>query len=302
MTDATIFRSLSGPFNWADGHNVKTGSLVRIYPADGAGGMWELTSDEACLGRGYDCDVHLDDDSASRRHAVINRDSHGYVLKDLGSTNGTYVNNERIKQHRLLAGDRIRIGGHVLKYLSSDHIELQYHETLFRMTTRDGLTETYNRQYLNEFLDRELSRTKERGRPVSVGLLDVDNFKHVNDSHGHLAGDEVLRELCIRVSDLLRAGDIFARYGGEEFCAVFCESDQAEATQRADAIRSAIGSSPIETTKAGLLPITASIGVVTWNGKGGDLSVDRFINAADGKLYEAKKAGRNCVRASELLF
>lgn len=277
----------------------QVGCLVRIYPAEGACGMWNLDSDEVYLGRGYDCDIHLDDDGASRRHAAVQRDNEGYVLVDLKSTNGTYVNNQPVTQHRLLAGDRIRIGSHVLKFLSADHIELQYHETVFRMTTRDGLTQAHNRQYMNEFLERELLRSKERGRPISVALLDIDHFKQVNDTHGHLAGDEVLRELCERAEPVLHAGDLFARYGGEEFCAVFCESDQADATELAEKIRLVVGEKPFSTS-ACELDITVSVGVATWNGEGEIPSPEGILDAADKKLYEAKESGRNRVLWSKL--
>jgi len=290
----TICHSIGGPTLLSDTPTDQTACLVRIYPAEGPCGLWNLDSNEVYLGRGYDCDIHLEDDSASRRHAAIQHDNDGFLLVDLNSTNGTYVNNEVVKQHRLLAGDRIRIGSHVLKYLSADHIEVQYHETVFRMTTRDGLTQAYNRQYLSEFLERELSRSKERGRPVSVALLDIDFFKQVNDTHGHLAGDEVLRELCDRITGVLHAGDLFARYGGEEFCAVFCEADEAEAKQLGEMIRSSVSRIPFSTV-AGLLNVTASIGIATWYGDGGELSVESLLAAADEKLYEAKHAGRNRV-------
>lgn len=294
MTEATICHSFGGQTLATDVVGDENGCLVRIYPADGPSGMWNLCRSQVFLGRGHDCEIQLEDDAASRRHAAIQQDENGYLLVDLSSTNGTYVNNELVKKHRLLAGDKIRIGTHVLKYLSSDHIEVQYHETVFRMTTRDGLTQAYNRQYMSEFLERELLRGKERGRPVSVALIDIDYFKQVNDQHGHLAGDEVLRELCDRASSVLHAGDLFARYGGEEFCAVFCECDEREAKELAEKIRNVVASTPFE-TKAGSLPITISAGVATWYGKGPALSIEDFLDAADVRLYEAKELGRNRV-------
>jgi len=251
-----------------------------------------LETSKVTLGRGFDCDIHLEDESASRRHAAIQQDELGFLLVDLNSTNGTFVNDELVQQHRLMAGDRIRIGSHVFKYLSSDSIEVQYHETVFRMTTRDGLTQAYNRQYLTEFLERELSRSQQRGRPVSVAMLDIDLFKQVNDVHGHLAGDEVLRELCDRATGVLNAGDLIARYGGEEFCAVFCESGEAESRQLAESIRDVIAAAPFA-TMSGDISVTVSIGVATWDGQGGELSVRALLQAADERLYKAKNAGRN---------
>ena len=289
----TICHPIGGPTLHADTPSNQTACLVRIYPADGACGLWNLDKTEKVyLGRGFDCDIHIEDEAASRRHAAIKTDSQGDLLLDLKSTNGTYLNDALVKQKRLKAGDRIRIGSHVFKYLSSDSIEVQYHETVFRMTTRDGLTQTFNKQYLTEFLERELSRSQQRGRPISVAMLDLDLFKQVNDKHGHLAGDEVLRELCERATGVLNAGDILARYGGEEFCAVFCESDETEARQLAESIRETIAASPFR-TMSGLIPVTTSIGVATWNGLGGELSLRAVLQAADDQLYKAKKAGRN---------
>ena len=299
MSDATICHSLGGPL-FAEAPNDGTGSLVQIYPAGGSCGMWHLDRSETHIGRGYGCEVYLEDDAASRRHAAIQQDDEGYLLVDLNSTNGTFVNNEPVQQHRLMAGDRIRIGTHILKYLSADHIELQYHETVFKMTTRDGLTEAFNRQYMTEFLERELSRSAERERPVSVGLLDIDFFKQVNDQHGHLAGDEVLREVSRRASHVLHAGDLYARFGGEEFCVVFCESDSEEATRLAQSILNAIEETPFPTI-SGDLSITASFGVATWHGsKDQEVSVESLLKASDEKLYEAKETGRNRVCATVL--
>lgn len=276
----------------------QSGCLVRIYPAEGACGLWNLEIGTVNIGRGIDCDIQLEDEAASRQHAAIKQDEFGSLLLDLNSTNGTYVNDELVQQHRLVAGDRIRIGSHVFKYLSSDSIEVQYHETVFRMTTRDGLTQAYNKQYLIEFLERELSRSQQRGRPVSVAMLDLDRFKQVNDTYGHLAGDEVIRELCDRATKALNAGDLIARYGGEEFCVVFCESDETEAKQLAESIRLAISSSPV-TTLAGEIAMTTSIGVATWYGHGGELPVTAFLQAADEQLYKAKKAGRDQISWTE---
>lgn len=294
MNDVTVLHATGGKTLFrAVLEQEDSGCLVRLYPSDEACGMWDLDTDELFLGRGYDCDIALDDGAASRRHAAIQRDSEGYVLVDLNSTNGTFVNNAQVTQHRLTAGDQIRIGSHVFKYLSADHIELQYHETVFKMTTTDGLTGAYNRQYLSEFIERDLARCIDRERPLSVALMDIDFFKQVNDTHGHLAGDEVLREFSQRASSVLRAGDIFARYGGEEFCSVFSECNEEQAAQQAEATRAVIADTTFP-TQAGDLPITVSIGVATFNGSGKP-TAESMLKAADELLYKAKESGRNRV-------
>ena len=297
MNDVTVFHSTGGKTMFQAVDPEESGCLVRLYPTDESCGMWELSRDEMFIGRGSDCDIQLDDDAASRRHAAIQRDDQGYVLVDLSSTNGTFVNNLSVSQKRLTAGDQIRIGSHVFKYLSADHIETQYHETVFKMTTTDGLTSAYNRQYLGEFLDRELARSRERDRPLSVAMMDIDFFKKVNDTYGHLAGDEVLREFCKRVGSRLHAGDILARFGGEEFCAVLCECNQEEAVAQADLIREAVAANPI-VTQWGDLAITASFGVATFDGHS-EATSKCVIQAADDALYTAKNSGRNQVRAQD---
>jgi len=270
------------------------GCLVKIYPSDGPSGLWSLVGNDVEIGRSANCDIQLDEESVSRAHARLEANEEGHFLFDLGSTNGTFVNEKRIDQTALGAGDRIRIGNHILKYLSSDSIELQYHETIYRMTTTDGLTSAYNKQYLLECLDRELKRTQRHHHPLSLLMMDIDFFKKVNDACGHLAGDDVLREFSQRVRDSLHDGDIFGRYGGEEFAVLLSDADADLARAIGESIRLAIQGAPF-VTHVESIPITTSIGVATTDGQT-PLSNDDFIGAADMKLYEAKESGRNRVR------
>jgi two-component system cell cycle response regulator len=145
----------------------------------------------------------LDDDSVSRRHASLEQVAGAYILTDRGSTNGTYVNDERIEQRKLRTGDRLRFGNQIVKFLATDHVEVEYHETVYKIMTTDGLTQAYNRRYFLEVIEREFYRAKRTGRPLSVLMVDVDLFKKINDTYGHLAGDEVLGELCRRINGVL---------------------------------------------------------------------------------------------------
>jgi diguanylate cyclase (GGDEF)-like protein len=157
----------------------------------------------------------------------------------------------------------------------------------------DGLTQVFNRRYFLEQLDREVSRAKRYRRELSLILFDIDRFKSINDSFGHLAGDYVLKQLATVIKGKIRREDILARYGGEEFAIVLPEIDGANALSFADKVRKLVEKAPFkfEDTK---IQVTVSIGVATCDDAA---DAAALIKKADDKLYEAKAAGRNCVKA-----
>ena len=174
--------------------------LVRIYPAGVAGSLIPLSTICTSIGRDAACDVELLDDFISREHAVISQNGGFYTLQDRGSLNGSYVNDVRVQQtQRLVPGDAIRLGNHIFKFLSADHIEAQYHEAVYEMMTLDGLTGAYNKRFFEDAIAREVLRSQRHWRPLSLLLFDVDLFKEVNDQYGHLAGDECLKQLAARI-------------------------------------------------------------------------------------------------------
>lgn len=293
MNEPTICQTLGPGALHVDLSANDAGCLVRIYPPSGPGGLWELDAEEHFLGRSPDCDIVLDDDSASRRHAVIQRTDDGFLLADLHSTNGTFVNNRRVNVHLLQAGDQIHVGTSILKYLSHDNIERQYFETVYAMTTMDGLTNAYNKRYLCDALRRDLQRARRFQRPLSIVMMDIDHFKLVNDEHGHLIGDEVLQEFGRRVLGGIEPDDLFARFGGEEFTVVLNERDLDEGLAQAERLREAIEAKPF-VTHLGPLPITASFGVGTTRGDA-EPTVHALLELADQQLYRSKRAGRNQV-------
>jgi two-component system, cell cycle response regulator len=177
----------------------------------------ELGDAELLIGRGDDAGLSLPSDSVSRRHARIFRDGQVYRVEDLRSTNGTYVN-DRLKDSAILRrGDQIKIGDTILKYLTGDDVENQFHEAFRRLAMHDGLTGVYNKRYFVDSLHGEVSRAERHRRPLTLILFDIDHFKRINDDYGHLAGDAILKELASRVGAQIRPSDVFARYGGEEF-------------------------------------------------------------------------------------
>ncbi|MFW5921105.1 MAG: diguanylate cyclase, partial [Polyangiales bacterium] len=225
------------------GPNV--GEMFRLGPAN-------------VIGRGDRTDIRIPDTEISRRHArVVERDGALWV-EDMGSTNGTLVNGDPVRERELRDGDKIQVGTTtILKFSYHDQIEAQFQRQMYESALRDGLTKVFNKKYLLERLESELAYSLRHETPLSLLLLDLDLFKQVNDTHGHLAGDAVLQTLTKRVSRDVRKEDVFARYGGEEFGLLSRGIDLEGAQRFAERMRSGIASEPFvhEGTR---IPVTIS--------------------------------------------
>ncbi|MEM7455565.1 MAG: GGDEF domain-containing protein [Planctomycetota bacterium] len=271
----------------------KDSCLVQIYPADVIDGMMLLDTEALNIGRDFECDLTLNDGNVSRRHARIKTMPGGHVITDAGSTNGTFVNGQKVDTYNLRSGDRIAVGPFIFKYLSAGCIEAHYHEAVYSSLTRDALTGAFNKRYLLEAMQREISRSRRDKQSIAIVMMDIDHFKSVNDNYGHLVGDEVLREFGRRLLDICREDDLFARYGGEEFSLLLASTSAEQAVEIANRCRQAIAEKPFS-TEAGDLQITASFGIECYNGSRKATGTD-LIGIADERLYQAKQAGRNCV-------
>ena len=267
--------------------------MVVIYSSDSRqfGKRYVLERDSLTMGRGQENVVVLDNDSVSRRHCRIERRNAAWYVVDLDSTNGTYVNDDLVKEYQLRRGDQVKIGDTIMKYLSGSDVEAQYHETIYKMTIVDGLTQVHNKRYLMETLEREIPRGRRHGRPLSVLMFDIDHFKTINDTFGHLAGDYVLKEMATLVKSRLRPDDIFGRYGGEEFCGLLPETPLVGAGAIADDLRKRVAEKKF-TFENENIPVTVSIGCAELSP---EMDSTGLIKAADDKLYEAKRSGRNKV-------
>ena len=169
-----------------------------------------------------------------------------------------------------------------------------YEKILVEMTHRDSLTGTYNRRYFTNRLKEEFERHRRYKRPMSMLMIDIDHFKAVNDSHGHDAGDDVLREFALRIRKAIRNIDLACRYGGEEFVIVMPETDMAVASMVAERLRRRIATEPFVIQKgARQLEVTNSIGIAALNGP--DDNAAGILKRADTALYRAKRDGRNRV-------
>jgi diguanylate cyclase (GGDEF)-like protein len=246
------------------------------------------------LGRAKGADVSIPDaDSLSRRHASLTYRIESVILEDLGSTNGTFVNDVRIEVPTLLrSGDRFQIGSVHFKFLQERDVENAYHEAIHEMVVRDGLTQISNKRKYDEEAVREIARARRYGRPLSLILFDIDCFKAINDTHGHLCGDFVLKEVVYLVSDFFRKEQTFARVGGDEFAVLTPEARTDGAKILAERLRTRIANH--EFSYAGTpFRVTCSFGISEYSAdmKG----PQELYEAADRALYQVKHAGRNGV-------
>ncbi|MCA9037465.1 MAG: GGDEF domain-containing protein [Planctomycetaceae bacterium] len=278
--------------------DMPRGCLLQIYPARPDVHMIRIHQRRTILGRDLHCQIAIEDSAASRHHAAIIFEDAGYLIQDLNSTNGTYVNDARISGSLALkGGELIRLGGTIFKFLSSFDQEAQYHTVVQDLMVRDSLTNAFNRSYLIPTLQSLLKKCQSSDARVAMIMMDIDLFKAINDKHGHLVGDEVLRVFCERVRDQLRPEDFLARWGGEEFIVIAKQVTLKEARRIAERIRLAISSTSFQ-TQSGPITVTCSLGIACANGKT-SYSVDQFIGIADHWLYVAKKSGRNNVQSTD---
>ncbi len=271
-------------------------ACVVVIHGEGLGKRIDVDEKPIIVGRSQESDLHIPHPSVSRQHCSIWRDADGYRVRDLGSTNRTRVNDDRIEAAALADGDHITIGETILKFISHASVEASYHEEVYQLATHDALTELYNRRHFLDLLDKEIARAERHRRPLALGILDVDLFKRINDDYGHIAGDGVLRQIAEILREHVRGEDVAARIGGEEFAILLPEVSPVAALAFAERLREAIA---VASFAPGGQPqqMTVSIGLA-------DLAPSRhtrsaLLRAADEALYAAKDAGRNRVCRAE---
>ena len=188
---------------------------------------------------------------------------------------------------------RLRAGRRIIELQNE---LLAAREILYAKATHDSLTSLLNHEEILGILDRELARSERDGLCVSIIMVDIDHFKQVNDTYGHLAGDAVLRIIARKMNAMMRMYDSIGRYGGEEFLVILPECCMECAVAFAQRLCSYISSNIIDTPD-GMIPVTISLGVAD-SGKGGVQDAQSLVKAADDALYKAKKNGRNRVEAA----
>src|SRR5215469_6496560 len=173
---------------------------------------------------------------------------------------------------------------------------IEAREDMRFQATHDALTSLWNRGVIMELLARELTRSRREGKCTAILLGDLDHFKNINDTYGHLAGDEVLKETARRLVSSVRSYDFVGRFGGEEFLVTLNNCDPSFGLARAEKIRKTIAERPVQTS-AGSLPISMSFGLLL-SQEWGYLSVKELLREVDLALYAAKAAGRNCIKVA----
>jgi len=178
----------------------------------------------------------------------------------------------------------------------NDRLRLSVRHTI-ELAVTDALTGLHNRRYLDNHMKVLFARATARGRPLSVCITDIDRFKSVNDTHGHDAGDEVLKEVAARIRSTVRGADLACRFGGEEFVVVMPDTDSAAAALIAERLRNIIEQTPFVLKSTGAsLNITASLGIAC--SRSGAETPEQLLKQADRALYDAKNSGRNRVVAA----
>lgn len=186
---------------------------------------------------------------------------------------------------------RLRTGLRILNL--EDHL-VEAREQMRFQATHDALTALWNRGMIIDLLGRELARSLREHFSTAILMCDLDHFKSVNDTYGHLVGDDVLRETAKRLLASVRSYDFVGRYGGEEFLVVLNNCSPSHALARAEEIRKAIAQRPVPSSR-GPVPVTMSLGLLL-NQEWGRRPVEELLHEADAALYAAKAAGRNCVK------
>jgi diguanylate cyclase (GGDEF)-like protein len=273
-------------------------SLI-VMSGNSIGRMFAVDRERMVLGRSAEADITIDDEGISRKHAAIVRGDDGIIeLEDLGSRNGTFVNMKRIERHALDDGDKIQLGAvTILKFGLQSKVEERFAKRLYDSATRDTLTSAYNRRFFDEQLAKDFSHSRRHRSDLSLLMIDVDHFKAVNDTHGHLAGDMVLKQLGALVVSSIRLEDVFCRLGGEEFAVIMREADVEQAAAFGERLRSLVETTSMQTSD-GDLKVTISAGAATYDPER-DAEVAGFVERADKALYAAKHGGRNRVCRAE---
>jgi len=260
-----------------------------------------LEREEVILGRALEADVRINDAKVSRQHARITTISEDnltkYLLTDLESRNGTFLNGQRITREILQNGDKVTIGENILRFDLLDEIDREYQRQIRRLVSHDDLTGLLSSRSFFSELRREAAQATQENRPFCVLMIDIDHFKIVNDTFGHLTGSKTLEEIGSCITRMLRSGDVAARFGGEEFAAFLLDAEITQGLVAAERIRLEIENQAFSVIRQGKAAethhITASVGVASFPTDSSDPI--ELVEMADSALYRAKREGRNRV-------
>jgi two-component system cell cycle response regulator len=268
---------------------------ILVISGPNIGRSFSIDKEEFMIGRVDNCDLVVDDDLVSRHHCkfVVTKD--GTTIVDLASTNGTLLNGHRVERNILKEGDQIQVGSStIFKFHLQEEVERKFLLELYNAATKDFLTGAFGKKYFMDRLSSEFFYIQRNAGQFALLILDLDFFKKVNDTYGHLAGDLTLKKIAQYLITNTRKHDLVARFGGEEFVIFMRECDLTQAQALAEHLRVGISNLQLEFNGRSF-QVTASIGIATMNDVNRDqyASVDGIIDLADSHLYEAKNTGRN---------
>lgn len=257
------------------------------------GHNYNLAGRTVKIGRDATCEICIDDPHVSRVHCVIQHGDDGVpVIKDLESTNGVFVNGNKVTEHKLADGDKVLVGTRLyFRFSYQDAQDQNYQQSLFKAANNDALTNLYNKKYFVDVLPKEFSFARRTKEPLSLMMLDVDHFKKVNDTYGHLAGDLVLKTVGQLLSKHIRMENVTCRYGGEEFAVILRNCTSEIAFTIAERLRQAVEASTVQFRDQSI-KVTISTGIATFKEEN-YATIEDLIHRADEYLYEAKRNGRN---------
>ncbi len=289
------------------------GVSLTLLSGTAARHLFFLGENGGIIGRGRPVDVHLTDPGISRWHAQIERRDEGFVVLDLDSTNGVFVDDVRVDGVTPLPPNcRLALGPHVVLLCTLvDDRAARDVKRIERQVLFDTLTGVGNRDFFGQRLREELAFSLRHGQSLGLLFVDLDHFKQVNDRHGHAAGDAVLRAVGEALDEAVREEDSVYRYGGEEFVVLARGTNRLGLYRIGERIRISIEDLSVCTNDAGIR-VTASVGAAILDPEqmlemetlGADTSGDEpvqgsiLLEMADVALYEAKDQGRNRVVVS----
>jgi diguanylate cyclase (GGDEF)-like protein len=244
------------------------------------------------IGRSENAKIRINDESVSRVHAHLSVREGQYILEDAQSKNGTFVEGNKIESRALAEDDIVALGGvTVLKFCFVDERQERTHRRLLAAAVRDPLTGVYNRLHFDERLSAECASARRHRRPLCLLMIDIDDFKPINDRYGHPFGDHVLRGVAAAIQQTIRREDVVFRYGGEEFAVLVRETGMLGALRLADRLRERVASiSFADDSVEDTVEVRISVGAAEF-----DPTTDErdLVARADGGLYSAKRTGKN---------
>ena len=294
--------NLSATLLMDDDADIKASSrypYLVIFIGKDSGKRHKLKAGTMTIGRSPEADISLDDDRISRIHCAIKWSDGTITIEDKGSKNGTYVDSHKISHTILPPGVPLQLGHSVMKIEYKDKAEIQYEQSLMHRVSTDALTGIFNHQHFISLALKEIAYAGRHQQKVAIIMIDIDNFKHVNDTYGRSIGDLVLIQLAELIDQMKRVEDLLGRYDGNKFIILpRGEADREDIHRQCERIRETVERFKFCHADA-CLQVTISIGFhldIPDNGEA-DSMIDDLIDKAEQALYLAKKKGKNQTQA-----